>query len=57
MQADALSQMSHHRVQDHEDNRQEIVLMAEQFHEIAATMLKNPLEGGLGKHLKGRRKY
>lgn len=43
-QADALSRMPHHRVQDSEDNRQQIVLSPERFHKIAVTNLANPLE-------------
>src|SRR5215475_573075 len=43
-QADALSRMASHRVQDHEDNQQQVVLSPELFRKIVASNLINPLE-------------
>jgi len=43
-QADALSRMAHYQVSDNEDNWQQTVLKPEHFTQVAATILRNPLE-------------
>ena len=50
--------MSHHRVLDYKDNKQQIVSTPEQFHKIAALALINPggqNSPGFGKGSRGSR--